>query len=68
VDAIGLYGESNAGKARRKFDARFREGGAAGPETGKPIAAIAPDLGANEGTLGNWVVKDAACKGARAVA
>jgi len=42
--------------------------GAVGPETGKPIAGIAPDLGANEATLGNWVVKDATCKGAGAVA
>ena len=31
-------------------------------ETGKPIAAIARDLGVNEGTLGNWVVKDKAAR------
>ena len=26
-------------------------------ETGKPIAQVAGELGVNEGTLGNWVVK-----------
>jgi transposase len=29
-------------------------------ETGKSIAQIARDLGVNEGTLGNWVVRDRA--------
>ena len=48
---------------RRKFDAEFREG-AVGlvRETGKPIAQIARDLGVNEGTLGNWVIKDKAVR------
>jgi len=48
---------------RRKFDAEFREGAVRLVlETGKPIAAIACDLGVNEGTLGNWVVKDKAAR------
>ena len=48
---------------RRKFDAEFREGAVRlVRETGKPIAAIARDLGVNEGTLGNWVVKDKAAR------
>jgi len=48
---------------RRKFDAEFREGAVRlVRETGKPIAQIARDLGVNEGTLGNWVVKDRAAR------
>ena len=48
---------------RRKFDAEFREGAVRlVRETGKPIAAIARDLGVNEGTLGNWVLKDKAAR------
>jgi transposase len=48
---------------RRKFDAEFREGAVRlVRETGKPIAQIARDLGVNEGTLGNWVVKDRASR------
>ena len=32
--------------------------GTAGPETGKPIAQVARELGINEGTLGNRVNAD----------
>jgi transposase-like protein len=40
-------------ETRRKFDRDFKEGAVpAGPETGKPIAQVARDLGINEGTLG----------------
>jgi transposase len=48
---------------RRKFDAEFREGAfRLVRETGKPIAQIARDLGINEGTLGNSVIKDKAAR------
>lgn len=44
---------------RRKFDPEFREGAVRlVNETGKSIAAAAREMGVNEGTLGNWVVKD----------
>ena len=43
---------------RNKYDAEFREGAVRiVEETGKPVARIARDVGVNEGTLGNWVVK-----------
>ena len=43
---------------RTKYDAEFREGAVRiVEETGKSVAAVARDLGVNEGTLGNWVVK-----------
>ena len=41
---------------RTKYDAEFREGAVRiVEETGKSVAAVARDLGVNEGTLGNWV-------------
>ena len=46
-------------ETRRKFDEDFRQGAVRiVRETGKPIAQVARDLGVNEGTLGNWCVKD----------
>ena len=42
-------------EARRKFDQEFRAGAVRiVRESGKPIAAVARELGINEGTLGNW--------------
>src|SRR3954469_19678009 len=42
----------------RKYDEDFKQGAVAlVVETGKPIAQVARELGVNEGTLGNWVVK-----------
>jgi transposase-like protein len=41
---------------RRRFSAQFKaEAVQMVPETGKPIAEVARDLGIHDGTLGNWV-------------
>src|SRR4029434_5088752 len=46
-------------EGKRKFDEDFRQGAVRiVRETGKPIAQVARELGINEGTLGNWCVKD----------
>ena len=46
-------------EARRKFDQEFRAGAVRiVRETGKPVAAVARELGINEGTLGNWCAMD----------
>ena len=46
-------------EGRRKFDEDFKQGAVRiVRETGKPIAQVARELGINEGTLGNWCVKD----------
>ena len=46
-------------ESRRKFDQDFRAGAVRiVRETGRPVAAVARELGINEGTLGNWVVSD----------
>jgi len=47
------------GQRYRKFDEDFKQGAVRLVlETGKPIARVARDLGVNEGTLGNWVVRE----------
>ena len=45
-------------EVRRSYDAVFREGAVRTVlESGKSIAAVARDLGINEGTLGSWVAR-----------
>ena len=44
---------------RRRFSAQFKaEAVQMVIETGRPIAAVARDLGIHDGTLGNWVNAD----------
>lgn len=44
---------------RKRYDRQFREGAVRiVRETSKSVAQVARDLGINEGTLNNWVVKD----------
>jgi len=44
---------------RNKYDLELRDGAVRiVKETGRPIAAVARELGVNEGTLGNWVTRD----------
>jgi transposase len=48
---------------RNKYDEEFRAGAVRiVAENGKSVAAVARDLGVNEGTLGNWVAKDRAAR------
>ena len=43
---------------RKKYDREFREGAVRiVEETGKPIIAVARDLGVSEGTLGKWALE-----------
>ena len=50
-----------------KFPAEFRESTVAMVrETGRPVAAVARDLGVSEATLGNWVNADRRTRGERA--
>ena len=48
-------------RLRRSFDREFRDGVVRiVNETGRPVAHVARELGVCEGTLGNWVRRDAA--------
>ncbi|MCY4194102.1 MAG: transposase [bacterium] len=48
-------------RPRRKFDREFRDGAVRiVKETGRPVAHVARELGVCEGTLGNWMRRDAA--------
>jgi len=47
-----------------KYPEEFRESAIAMVrQSGKPVAQVARDLGINEGTLGNWVLKDRRSRG-----
>jgi transposase len=47
-----------------KYPVEFRESAVAMVrETGKPVAAVARDLGVSETTLGNWVLADRRARG-----
>ena len=49
---------------RSSYDPEFREGAVRiVEESGRSIAAVARDLGVNEGTLGNWVAKAREARG-----
>jgi transposase len=51
-------------RSYRKFDEDFKQGAVRLVfETGKPIAQVARELGVNEGTLGNWVLKAREARG-----
>src|SRR4030095_1825413 len=46
-------------EGKRKFDEDFKQGAVRiVRETGKPIAQAAREVGSNEGSRGNWCVKD----------
>lgn len=51
---------------RMRYDQEFRDGAVLTvEESGRPIAAVARDLGVKEGTLANWVKKARAAKEGR---
>jgi transposase len=51
-------------ETRQKFNEDFKMGAVRiVPESGKPIAQVARNLGINEGTLGKWCTKDRRARG-----